>query len=151
MSKNIKALFLVSYILLFFGCSAVQMASKEEDLALKNFTLPPLDKAGLYIYRNSLAGVFVMREIYVDSVLLGKTSNQVYFYLELSPGTHIISTESEFGENALTFEAVGGKNYFVEQYIKMGVFSGGSNVEMVSEEVGKEQVLKCDLAVQQGE
>ena len=149
MIKKIITLLLVSYLLLLYGCSSVQMASKDEDLALKNFTLPPSSKAGLYIYRNSLAGVFVMREIYVDSVFIGVTANQVYFFLELSPGTHIISTQSEFGENALTFEAEGGKNYFVEQYIKMGVFSGGSNVEMVSEEVGKEQVLKCELAAKQ--
>jgi len=149
MLKKIITLLLVSYILLLYGCASVQMASKDEDLKLKNFTLPPSDKSGLYIYRNSLAGVLVMREIYVDSVFIGVTANQVYFFLELSPGTHIISTQSEFGENALTFEAEGGKNYFVEQYIKMGIFSGGSNVEMVNEEVGKEQVLKCELAAKQ--
>lgn len=149
MSKKVITLLLFSFAFLFYSCSAVQMASKEEDLALKNFTKPPSDKAGLYIYRNSLAGVLVIREIYVDSVLIGKTANQVYFYLELIPGAHVISTESEFGENSLSFEAEGGKNYFVEQYIKMGIFSGGSNVEMVSEELGKEQVLKCELAAQQ--
>jgi hypothetical protein len=33
----------------------------------------------------------------------------------------------------------------VRQYIKMGVFLGGANLELVSEE-GKESIKKCKLA-----
>jgi len=144
-----KIVLIIGVATFLFGCASVKMASKEEDTALKKFALPPSDKAGLYIFRNSFLGQAVSREIYVDSVFIGKTANGVYFYLEISPGTHTISTESEFGENSVMLEVEGGKNYFAEQYIKMGIFSGGAGIEMVDESVGMQQVLDCDLAEQQ--
>lgn len=149
MKKVISAILIISSVVLLFGCASVKMASKEEDTALKQFNIPPQDKAGLYIFRNSFLGQAVSREIYVDSVFIGKTANAVYFYLEIIPGTHTISTESEFGENSVMFEAEGGKNYFAEQYIKAGIFSGGAGIEMVDESVGMQQVLDCELAEQQ--
>jgi len=39
-----------------------------------------------------------------------------------------------------------GMNYFVRQYIKMGVFVGGANLELVPEEEGKKGVSECNLA-----
>ena len=77
---------------------------------------------------------------------MGETANKTYFYKEIAPGEHQISTESEFSDNAITFQAEGGKNYFARQYIKMGVFVGGANLQMVSEQEGMEEVLKCRLA-----
>ena len=150
MSKKVITILFFITALLLTGCAAsVQMASKEEDSALKNFTQPPSDKAGLYIYRNSIIGQAVSKEVYVDSILIGETANGVYFYLEITPGTHTISSESEFGENSAMFQAEGGKNYFAEQYIKMGIFVAGSGVEMVDEEVGMKEVLECSLAARQ--
>jgi hypothetical protein len=144
-----KRVFLVAVIIsvsLLIGCASVPMAPMEQDSALKAFSPPAADKAGLYIYRNCAIGKAVKKNVYVDGVLLGETANKVYFYKEITPGQHQISTESEFSENAITFQAVGGKNYFAEQYIKMGVFVGGANVKMVSEEEGMGEVRKCGLA-----
>ena len=149
MQKKIIATILISSAVLLFGCASVKMAPKEIDSALKNFTPPPSDKAGLYIYRNSAVGSALTKEVYVDSVLIGETANKVFFYVKISPGVHTLSTESEFSENSITFQADGGKNYFAEQYIKMGIFFGGANIEMVDEEVGMKEVLECDLADQQ--
>lgn len=56
------------------------------------------------------------------------------------------STESEFSENAFKFVAEAGLNYFIRQYIKMGVFVGGANLEIVSKEEGKKGVLSSGLA-----
>jgi hypothetical protein len=149
MKKIISAILIFSSVVLLLGCASVKMASKEEDASLKEFKLPPSDRAGLYIFRNSFLGQMLTRPIYVDGNLIGETANGVYFYLDLSPGKHFISTASEFGKNSITFEAEGGKNYFAEQYMKMGIFSGGSDVEMVDEKVGMQQVLDCELAEQQ--
>lgn len=146
MKKILIIILTFSVAVLLFGCASVKMASKEEDTTSKNFNLPPADKAGLYIYRNSFLGQALYKEVYVDSVFIGKTANGVYFYLELSPGTHTISTQSEFSENSIIFDAEGGKNYFAEQYIKVGFFIGGAGIEMVDEKVGMQQVLECELA-----
>lgn len=144
-----KKVFLVAVIIsvsLITGCASVPMAPMEQDSALKVFSPPAADKAGLYVYRNSFVGQALKKNVYVDRVLLGETANKTYFYKEIAPGEHQISTESEFSDNAITFQAEGGKNYFARQYIKMGVFVGGANLEMVSEQEGMEEVLKCRLA-----
>ena len=146
MNKKINCVLAIIFLVLLSSCASVKMASKEEDTALKEFKLPPPDRVGLYIFRNSFLGQALTRPIYVDGNLIGETANGVYFYMDLSPGKHFISTESEFGKNSVVFEAEGGKNYFAEQYIKMGIFSGGSDVEMVEEKVGMQQVLDCELA-----
>ena len=143
--KVIVVVTIISSILLL-GCASVPMASKEEDLALKNFPPPPSGMAGLYIYRNSFVGQSLYKDVYLDSVFIGETANQVYFYKVISPGSHYLGTESEFGDNWISFEADSGKNYFAEQYIKMGVFVGGAGIEMVDEKVGMEEVLECSLA-----
>jgi hypothetical protein len=145
----VKKVFLVAVIIsvcLLTGCASVPMAPVEQDNALKVFSPPVADKAGLYIYRNSFVGQALKKNVYVDKVLLGETANKTYFYKEITPGEHQISTESEFSDNSITFQAEGGKNYFARQYIKMGVFVGGANLEMVSEQEGMEEVLKCGLA-----
>lgn len=64
----------------------------------------------------------------------------------LKPGEHTVSTESEFSDNAFKFVAESGKNHFIRQYIKLGVFVGGANVELVTEKEGKEGVLAAGLA-----
>jgi hypothetical protein len=146
MLKKVIVVVAIITSILFTGCASVRMASKEADLALKNFAQPPSDKAGLYIYRNSWIGQALKKDIYLDSVLIGETANKVYFYKLISPGQHTLSTESEFGENGITFQADSGKNHFAEQYIKFGVFVGGAGIEMVDEEVGMKEVLDCSLA-----
>ncbi|MEO6147004.1 MAG: DUF2846 domain-containing protein [Sulfuriferula sp.] len=128
------------------GCASVPMASKEQDSASKSFAPPPADKSALYVFRNSFVGKSLKKLVYIDGKQIGQTANQVYFYNEISPGSHIISTESEFGDNSVTFQAEGGKNYFARQYIKMGVFVGGAGIEMVPEEEGKKEVLQCERA-----
>ncbi len=131
---------------LLIGCASVPLAPIEQDNALKAFSPPSADKAGLYIYRNCFVGQALRKNVYVDGALWGETANNIYFYKLITPGQHQISTESEFGDNSITFQAEGGKNYFAEQYIKMGVFRGGANLKMVSEQEGMEQVRKCSLA-----
>jgi len=110
------------------------------------FPAPPAGKAGLYVYRNSSFGGALKKTVSLDGTAIGTTARKTYFYKVIAPGSHTLATESEFGDNTLPLQAEAGKNYFVRQYIKMGVFRGGANIEMVSEEDGKREVLECDLA-----
>lgn len=146
MFKRIILVAAVICVSLIAGCATVPLAPMEQDSALKAFPQPAADMAGLYIYRNSFVGQALKKNVYVDKVLLGETANKIYFYKEITPGQHEISTESEFSDNSITFQAEGGKNYFARQYIKMGVFVGGANIEMVSEQEGMEEVRQCRLA-----
>ena len=143
-----KALFVAAIvsISLLSGCASVPMASMEQDAAAKKFSQPAADKAGLYVFRNTFGGQALKKTVSLDGALIGETANKVFFYKQITPGTHTLSTESEFSDNAITFQADSGKNYFSQQYIKLGVFVGGAGLVMVPEEEGKRQVLECGLA-----
>ncbi|WP_027909480.1 DUF2846 domain-containing protein [Pseudomonas sp. URMO17WK12:I4] len=133
--------------LVLTGCSSVPMAPAEQDASMKQFSAPAADKAGLYIYRNSFTGKTLKKSVSLDGKVLGETANKVYFYKEITPGQHVLSTESEFGENAVTFQAQAGKNYFARQYIKMGVLVGGAGIEMVDDAEGMKGVRDSKLAI----
>jgi hypothetical protein len=128
------------------GCASVPMASADADKALKEFAPPSEGKSGLYIYRNSTFGAALKKTISVDGVILGESARYTYFYKELEPGTHEVSTESEFSDNKISIEFKKGINYFVQQYIKFGAFVGGAGLKEVTEEEGKKSVLECKLA-----
>lgn len=137
---------MLATIALASGCASVPMAPAAQDTALKTFAAPPEGKSGIYIYRNSFVGQALKKDVYVDGALIGESANKTYFYKQVEPGEHTVSTESEFSDNAFKVTTESGLNYFIRQYIKMGVFVGGANLELVSEEEGKQGVLSSKLA-----
>ena len=148
MNKSKLALLVLALSVMFFsGCSTVPLEPKEMSESAKSFNSPPQNKAGLYVYRDSFVGQALKKDIWVDNECLGKTSNKVFFYKTIDGNQeHKLSTESEFSANSLSLKTQSGKNYFVRQYIKMGVFVGGANLEIVEAEKAKEAISKLDLA-----
>jgi hypothetical protein len=113
----------------------------------KQFAQPSDGNAGLYIFRDLPLGVALKKSIWVDEKCIGQSANQVFFYTEvIGNKQHVISTQSEFSPNTLALMVEAGKNYFIRQYIKFGVFIGGADLEVVPEEAGKAAVLKTQLA-----
>lgn len=146
MNISLKSLLLTATLAVLTGCASVPLAPKEQDAASKTFNAPSSNMAGVYIYRNSFVGKALKKMLRIDSVAIGETSNKVYFHKEVTPGEHTLATESEFGDNVLKFSAEAGKNYYFQQYIKMGAFVGGSGLQAVTEEEGKQNVLQCSEA-----
>ena len=132
--------------ILLSGCASVDMASKEEDLALKEFSAPTNNMAGVYIYRDTFVGQGLKKSLYIDNEFIGETANKVYFHKLITPGAHKIATESEFSDNSLSLMAKAGINYFIEQYIKIGVFVGGANLRIVDQEQGEKAIKNSKLA-----
>jgi hypothetical protein len=145
LKKMIMFLILVLLVNLT-GCASVPMAPTADDQLRKQFSAPTEGKAGLYIFRDSVFGSALTKVIYIDDQIIGATAPNTYFYKEISPGQHKLTTQSEFGNNDLSINTNSGINYYVRHYIKMGVFIGGANLEQVSEEDGKKSVLDCNLA-----
>jgi hypothetical protein len=144
---KILPLIAISASFLVTGCASVSMASKEDSAKAKQFNAPAANNAGLYVYRNSFAGKALKKDIWVDGKCLGESAADVFFYTEVEGGKMIkVSTESEFSPNDLNLKVESGKNYFVRQYIKLGVFVGGAGVEQISEEQGKTDVAKLEMA-----
>lgn len=133
--------------LILTGCASVNMAPKADSDAAKQFRAPAPDKAGVYIYRNSMLGGALKKDIWLDGKCIGESAPNIFFYTETEGGkSHVIDTESEFSPNSLKVQMEGGKNYFVRQYIKMGAFVGGAGVEQVTEEQGKQDIQTLELA-----
>jgi hypothetical protein len=129
------------------GCASVPMESLEKSNNAKQFNPPSDGNSGLYIYRDSFVGKALKKDIWVDDKCIGETAADMFFYEEVAGDKeHKISTESEFSPNDLIVKTEAGKNYFIEQYIKLGVFVGGAGVELVSDEKGKEAVSKLRMA-----
>ena len=136
-------------IILFSGCSTVPLEPKGISDKAKEFNLPANGDAGLYVYRDSFVGQALKKDVWVDNKCLGETAADVFFYKNIKGDMeHKVSTESEFSPNDLTLKTESGKNYFVRQYIKMGVFVGGAGVEVIEEEEAKKAISKLDMAVE---
>lgn len=145
MNKIIFAVVILSSLLLG-GCASVPLASNAETATAKSFPVPEKGKAGIYVYRDSFVGKALKKDVYLDGRCLGETADRVFFYQQISTSQpHTLGTESEFSPNNLTLNVTSGKNYFVRQYIKMGVFVGGAGLEQVSENEGMRVVSKSEV------
>ena len=130
------------------GCASVPMESEENSNFAKQFNSPSPDTAGIYVYRsNTAVGAALKKDVWIDKECIGETAKGVFFYHEVEGDKdHAISTESEFSPNDLIIKTETGELYFVEQFIKMGVFVGGAGVEQRDKETGKKVVSNLKLA-----
>ncbi len=133
--------------LILSGCASVDMASQADNAKAKEFKAPSQGMAGVYIYRDSVMGKALKRDIWLDGQCVGASAPDVFFYKEVSGGkTYQIDTESEFSPNTLELMVEAGKNYFIRQFIKMGVMVGGSDLEKMPEDQGQKAVAKLNMA-----
>ena len=129
------------------GCASVSMESKEKSDAANRFAQPSPGNAGIYVYRYGSFGGALTRDLWVDGKCIGQSAPNVFFYDEVKGGEdHTLSTASEFSPNDLILKTVAGTNYFIRQFIKMGVFVGGAGLEQVAEADGKTAVAELGLA-----
>lgn len=149
MKRLLSKASLLGIIVLLNACATVPMTSKEESDKAKEFASPGKQKSGLYIYRDSFVGQALKKDLYVDDKFIGESAPDVFFYKKVNAGKHKISTESEFGNNDLNLTTEGGKNYFIRQYIRFGAFVGQADLELKSEEEGKQAVSKLNMAITQ--
>jgi hypothetical protein len=137
----------IAAALLISGCASVEMASKAESAKAKEFNPPSQGNAGVYLYRDSFVGQALKKDLWIDGKCIGESAPNVFFYTEVEGGkNHRVDTESEFSPNTLELLFESGKNYFIRQFIKLGVFVGGAGVEQVPEEQGKKDVAKLEMA-----
>lgn len=132
---------IVAVTVLGSGCASVQMASAEKDAAAKTFAVKA-DKANIYVYRNETFGAAVKMPVALDGKLVGDTAAKTYMKMEVAPGPHTVVSKTE-NDAAVAIDAVAGKNYFVWQEVKMGLFAPRSSLHLVDDEVGKVAVQEC--------
>lgn len=141
--KPIAGIFAAAIILLLTGCASVPMAPMEIDAKAKEF-LPAPNKASLYVYRNENFGAAIPMTVSVNGKTLGQTAAQTYFRLNIMPGKYTVESHTEnVSSHSLSAEA--GKNYFVWQEVKMGMWSARSLLQQVDENTGRAGVIESKL------
>lgn len=129
------------------GCATVAVQDQSAENYAKEFNAPPAGWSGLYIYRTcNIMGAALKKSLYVDGQYIGETSRCRFFYRLLTPGVHTLQTESEFSENDLDVNFVEGKNHYIKQYLKLGVFVGGANLEVMDPDTAKKDIEEGQLA-----
>lgn len=129
--------------LLLVGCASVPMAPADLDAKAKQFTTVS-NKSNLYIYRNEHFGRAIPMTVSINGKVLGQTAAQTYFWLQLAPGQYNLDSHTENVSN-LNLTAEPGKDYFVWQEVKMGLWAARSQLQMVDEKTGRDGVLESKL------
>ena len=104
--------------------------------------------AGLYIYRNESIGAAIRMDVEVDGKPLGQSAAKTYFYKEVAPGRHTITSKSE-NADSIEVDAAAGKLYYIWQEVKLGLLYARTKLTLVGEEEGRKAVLECKLAAGQ--
>lgn len=144
---KVSSTLILAGALLISGCASVEMASQADSAKAKQFSPPGKGNAGVYVYRDSFIGKALKKDVWIDGHCVGESAPDVFFYTEVEGGkVHKVDTQSEFSPNTLELMFEAGKNYFIRQFIKMGVFVGGAGLEQIPEEQGKQAVAKLEMA-----
>ena len=142
-NRTFNAVFLTASCFILAGCAAPNFASVEEDRVAKTF-LPTDGKASLYIYRNEFFGAAVPIPVLVNGKSLGETGARTYFKISIPAGDHTITGQAENLSIAKISTEVG-KNYFVWQEIKMGMWKARNQLKQVVDSIGRAGVLESKL------
>lgn len=122
------------------GCASVPLATPERDSKSKQF-LPAPNKASVYIYRNENFGAALRMLISINGKILGQTAAKTYFQIDLKPGRYKIESTTE-NVSSLNLSLDAGRNYFIWQEVKMGVWAARSALQQVDENVGRLGVME---------
>lgn len=126
------------------GCASVPMGDPKKDAQAKTFAVAQ-DKGGIYIYRNESMGAAVKMDVAIDGQAIGQTAANTYFYKEVAPGKHVVSSTAE-NTDTLEVEVKPGKLAFIWQEVKMGLLYARNKLHLVTEEEGKKGVQETNLA-----
>jgi Protein of unknown function (DUF2846) len=141
-SRRLFACSVLAGVAVLAGCASVQTAPPQADEEAKRFTAKP-GMAQIYVYRNEVLGAAVSMPVTLNGKLAGQTGSKSFFKFDVPAGSHMLTSQGEASK--LEVKAEAGKRYFVWQEVKMGGFSGGSKLQLVSEEVGRKGVLESKL------
>ena len=142
-NRTFNALFFAASCFILVGCATPNLASVEKDGIAKTF-LPTDGKASLYIYRNELFGAAAPIPVLVNGKSLGETGARTYFKISIPAGDHTITGQAE-NLSIAKISTEAGKNYFVWQEIKMGMWKARNQLKQVVDSIGRAGVLESKL------
>jgi hypothetical protein len=143
MLKKLASAGALALVVLATGCASVPMAKPELDTAAKSYSVKP-DKANIYVYRNETFGAAIKMPVVLNGKLVGDTAAKTFLILEVPPGKHTVMSKTE-NDSTVTVDAAAGRNYFLWQEVKMGMFAARSSLQQVDDAIGKAGIAECKL------
>lgn len=138
MKSLAKVAFLLILVSLIGGCASgptyLEMAPSIGDI--------PQDTGRVYFYRISTLGAAVQPEVKINNEVIGKATAQGFFYADKEPGKYEIMTSTEV-KRKLSFILEAGQTKYVRFGVSIGFFVGHVYPELVSEEIGNEEIKLC--------
>lgn len=133
--KQLLIICISVFSLFMTGCTSAPIAPLNQGVKVNDF-LPIQDKATLYIYRNEDFGAAIPMSVSINGKILGKMTGRTYFLLHLEPGNYNI--ESHAGNiSTISLSVDAGKNYFLWQEVKMGMWNAENLMQNVDEKTGR--------------
>ena len=144
MAKTYRTMLLFALSVIVTGCASVEYTSTSREMMAKSFT-PVADKAIIYVYRKGSWGDRLAVPVMVDSKIVGSNGAGTFLMIVVSPGDHVIGTNTQESYASVGVKAKAGKLYFFEQNIYTDSTGMRVSIESVTENHGKESVLKYNL------
>lgn len=132
--------------LVIIGCATVPKASPELTSKAKKI-VPPEGMALVYLIRPSNVGYAVRMNITCNNKIIGSTGGKQFIYIILEPGNYKFASNAE-NTHELPIVLEADKTYFIEQKVKMGWAQARTELNRVSEQIGRVKLKDCSLSTQ---
>ena len=133
--SGITRLVIVGSIFILGGCATGMLYDEAAQ------TIPTLasDKGRIYIYRTTTFGTAVQPAVNVNGREEGKAKPGGFFFVDLEPGTHSVST----GQGAqITLILTANEELYIRLEMKMGLFVGTVQPVLVDNSTGESEIRK---------
>lgn len=132
-------LFIFAIPLLVCGCASNEQYVHYPD---QSKIVEDPAKGRIYVIRPKLAGTGVFPQISDDGIGVGSTCPRGFLCWERAPGEAIISGKTD-NTSEVTVEVQAGKVNYIIQTINVGWISTDNHLDIVSEQEGKDALIKC--------
>ena len=107
---------LVAVSVMGTACSSVQHKDTKDVAYALDFENHNPEKASIYVFRHKNDQTHVYRDLYLDGKFVTKIGGCGYFFREVEPGEHTITTYSRYGTYVrVKINAEAGKDYYMAQ------------------------------------
>lgn len=122
---------ILGYVAFLTGCASVTKQATNIHPEAKP------DQGLVYFYRErKFMGAAVSFNVKENNQVIGAIANGTYFFVFANPGKHTYTASTE-ASSARTLDIEGGKTYYVECGVEMGLFAGRPALKITSESEAK--------------
>lgn len=121
------------------GCATNQQFVRVPN---QNVRVEDPTKGRIYVIRPAASGAAASMEIWDGKVHVGNTGAKSFLCWERKPGEAIITGKEE-NASTVSVWVKANEPYYIFQHMRMGWWAARNEMEVVSEEKGKELLKKC--------